>query len=252
MRRRQRVWRDDIDGLSFDDQQRRIYAVLKSIIDPDREHLDPSFEGFKNQADVPKEALEVAPREIYFERFERLHSVLLELSPNEGVEDLDAIRTAIKNLSMLETSKRGSNKPRHPLVIVDGQMLPKALPARTPTKAAAILCDYLEELRTSNVEQLEWLVELWRDHAQRKVATVRLSEEQLLRWNELPVTDSVKPIVESNEPPRTRAKPKGEEHLEHYGRLTVFDEDGSQLTRASSGVRWVMTWIAVTYVRPGG
>lgn len=251
MRRRQRQWRDDIVGLSFDDQQHHIYTVLKQIIDPDREQLDPNFEGFRNPADVAEEALKVSPREIYFERFERLHSVLLEQSPNEGVEDLDAIRTAIQNLSMLETSKRGSNKPRHPLITVDGQLLPKALPARTPTKAAAIFCDYLEELRINNVEQLEWLVDLWRDNAQRKVATVRLSEEQLSLWNALPVTESVKPIVDSNKPTGKRAKPKGEERREHYGRLTVFDEDGSQLTRASSGVRWVMTWLCATTISAG-
>lgn len=112
-------------------------------------------------ADVTAEAPEVAPRKIYFERVGRLHTVLPDLSPNEGVENLDAIRTSLKQMCEMKTSRRGSNKSSHPLVIVDEQIIPKALPARTPTKAAATLCDYLEEPSSSDADKLEWLVELW-------------------------------------------------------------------------------------------
>lgn len=248
MRRRQQEWRQCTDELSQSDRNAHIFAALKGTVDADVEQLDKEFDGFRQVKDISEEVLEEASCEIYFERFERLHSVLLGQDPNEGNEDLDAVGVGLKELSKTPTAKRGSDVARHPLVTIDGVLLPKPLPARSPTVAAAIFCDYLEQLRIADGPQLQWLIEIWRSNAQAKVVRVRLTCEQTELWESLPETESVKPYVESVAPERVNKNKKGKAHLEHYGRFHVLDERNKSLSRASGSVRWVMTWLCVTRV----
>ncbi len=245
MRRRQRVWRENTADFETKDQQAHIHNVLKELVDSDTETLDHGFSGFKVQKAAAGELLEGASREIYFERFEHLQALLTGHVPNETGENLEQIREELIALSKLKTAKKGSDVPRHSLVECDGVLVPKPLPARSPTVAAALFCDYLEALRQANPEQLSWLLTTWKMQAQSKLARVRLDEEQLELWAALPETDFVKPYLENQMPPRKKVASNSEAFIEHYGRFSIIGDTGQTITRCSGAIRWVMTWLMV-------
>lgn len=246
MRRRQREWRAKVADLEPQAQQAYIHTVLKGLVDPDEESLDIEFSGFKAHKSVADESLEEASRKIYFERFERLQAVLAGHAPNETDEDLTQIRDSLKALSKIKTSKKGSQTPRHPLIEHEGVLVPKPLPARSPTTAAALFCDYLEELRVKARGQFDWLLTRWKNQAQSKLARVRLSEIELAMWLSLPETDTVKPQLEAYVPERKKQTKNAEPFKEHYGRFLIMDGSDQPLVRSSGAVRWAMTWVLVT------
>lgn len=124
--------------------------------------------------------------------------------------------------------------------------MPKPLPARSPTTAAALFCDYLEELRVKALGQFDWLLTRWKTQAQSKLARVRLSEDELAMWRSLPETDTVKPQLEAHVPERKKQTKNAEPFKEHYGRFVIMDGSDQPLVRSSGAVRWAMTWVLVT------
>jgi integrase len=246
MRRRQREWRDKMADLETKDQQAHIHHVLKGLVDPDAETLDSGFSGFKSQKAAANELLEDVSREIYFERFELLQAILVGDAPNETSEDIDQISANLQALDGLKTAKRGSQTKRHQLVELDGALIPKPLPARSPTTAAALLCDYLDVLRQTHPKQFSWLTEQWRHRAQSKLARVRLDVDDLKQWSALPSTECVKPKLQTHTSPRKKqSEPRF--HQEHYGRLEIYNEQDSVFGRSSSAFRWVMTWVCIVF-----
>ena len=149
--------------------------------------------------------------------------------------------------SRTQTGKEGSTVPRHLLNVLNGSTLvPLALAAGSATTAAAVLCSWLEALRREREEDFLWLLEKWMFASERERGRMRLvGQSEVERAGSLADGMHVKVIVEPARLAR-RDQTRGSKRVLRM-RIKCLDARGKPITRDTTAVRWVMTYVAARW-----
>ncbi len=181
------------------------------------------------------------PQAISYERLARMEKVLRGEAPNDIGLDVSQIEAALARIYEIPTGKRGSDKKRHPYDKVGGRRLPQRLAAKSPTRSAAGLCAWIEQLRTDDRDLFDWLLDRWLYASEKEFGRIRLDADDGACWQQLPATPAVTPLVESKvfkrEPGSNRA-----DRVQQWGRIRCGNAVDGFIRRDVLAVRWVMTW----------
>lgn len=249
MRRRINGWRTEVDGM----ESAAAEAFVHQNVLAEAETLCPGVVlveerarpvGSPGQSDHDGDPEQCAydPQAISYERLARVETILRGEAPNDIGLDVAQVWKALAAIYEIQTGKRGSDRKRHPVyALVDGRRLPRRLPAKSPTRAAAGLCTWLEHLRARDRELFDWLVDRWLHLSEREFGRMRLDADDRARWQQLLDTFAVTPLPASKEfkrkPDSNRA-----DRVQQWWRIRHRNPDGGFNHRDVSAFRWVMTW----------
>ena len=178
---------------------------------------------------------------ISYVRFAQMEAVLRGEAPNDTGLDMPRIESALARIYEIPTGKRGSNAKRHPCDSVGGRRLPHRLAAKSPTQSAAILCTWIDRLRTSDPDLLEWLMDRWLYASEKEFGRIRLDDRERVRWQQLPSTPTVTPVMEHKVFKRERDSRRAD-RAQLWGRIRCGNPTDGFIRRDVLAVRWVMTW----------
>ena len=246
MRRRAQMWREAIEGMG----SAAANAFVHQRLLDEAEALCPGVVHAEEQARTaapmsdqePPETPIYDPQAISYQRLAQVEEIMRGEAPNDIGLDVGQVWTALAAIYEIQTGKRGSCKKRHPVyAVLDGRRLPHRLPARSPTRAAAGLCLWLERLRTDHRELFHWLVDRWLHTSENEFGRMRLDAEDRARWEQLVDTFSVAPLPESKQfkrkPDSNRA-----DRVQQWWRIRHRNPEGGFNHRDVSAMRWVLTW----------
>lgn len=256
MQRRIKSWRSlakspnatEISTTIFEQLREHAETIIPDVVSVEETErtIDPPDEpGTEDIFVDPPETTGVGQSAISFERIEMLEQVLWGEAPDNKTVDLEQIKESLGKVAEIPTGKIGSTAKRHPMDIFEGDYLPERLPARSPTQAAALLCDWLDALRLESPEDFEWLLQKWVHASEKEFGRIRLDDKEIERWKGLLLHERVHPVVE----PKTfksRADKRNPITV-NYGRIRCLGSEGQPIRRDVSAVRWVMTWVCGLY-----
>jgi hypothetical protein len=123
----------------------------------------------------------------------------------------------------------------------DGRRMPHRLAAKSPTQSAATLCHWIEQLRTRDPDLLEWLLNRWLYASEKEFGRIRIGASEQVRWQQLPATPDVTPVMERKVFKRERDSRRAD-WAQVWGRIRCGNPADGFIRRDVRAVRWVMTW----------
>lgn len=256
MQRRINTWRkanqslgeSEVAALVFEQLRLEAESLNQGVVSKEENrHIVPQPIGPEVEADDPPETVDVDSRAISFERFELLEQILRDEAPDDGIYDLRKIKAALRKIAEIPTGKLGSKVKRHPMELFEGDYLPQRLPAKSPTQSAALVCDWLDVLRTKHPEELTWVMQKWLHASEKEFGRIRLSQEEIERWCALPAQEQLRAVIEQKKFSNSKTQIKRNPITVNFGRIRCLMTDGQPMRRDVSGVRWAMTWTCALY-----
>lgn len=255
MQRRISAWREETQNLDRTEAFAHVFNALEDhaerlcphVVSNDTTHLgiDPPVEPTKNDGQEPPV---IHPPQITFEKLAALEQVLRGDAPDDGVFDLKKIKVALKAFQEIPTGKRGGKTKRHKLEMVDDIPMPTRLPADSPTRAGAIVCEWLDRLLRFDPEEFKWVLQKWLYHSEREFGRMAMDDIDVQHFVALPVCNGVKLLEEKKTFPGSSSGRK--DRVQKFGRIRCTNQDGKPIRRDASAVRWALTWTAALYYKP--
>ncbi len=186
---------------------------------------------------------------IHFDRMELVDRSLRDgylLIPDGEVA---IYRAGLEQLANIRSGKKGSVMPRHMLYVLDGNTrVPPSLAAGSATAAAAMLCRWLEALRTGRVKDFRWLIEKWTPASEREHGRMLLADDAEVEQARL-LGDSAHIQIQISYAKVAQREQEGETKSAPRMRIKCIDAYGKPITRDTLAVRWVMTYVAARWGR---
>ena len=257
MQRRIRAWRDASHGM---DSAAAEGFIQREVLN-EAETLCPGVVNVEEQAractavDPPDEARapEIPVHDadaISYGRLARMEEILRDEAPNDAGLDIPKIEHALARIYAIPTGKHGSSKRRHPHEEVGDRCLPQRLAAKSPTQAAAALCTWVQQLRVSDRDLLDWLLQRWLYASEQEFGRIRLDAGDDDRWRRLPATSVVTPVLEEKVFKRQPGSGRAD-RTQRWGRIRCGNPTDGYIRRDVLAVRWVLTWSCVLLTKSG-
>ena len=248
MQRRSQAWREETTNMDAATAAAFLHQHLRAEAEtlcPDAVHVE---EQMREDAPAGPLAGQSSPEPpaydrsaIRYERLAQIEAVLRGEAPNDTGLDRPQIEIALARIYEIPTGKRGSSAKRHPCDRVDGRRIPHRLAAKSPTQSAAALCHWIEHLRTRDPELLEWLLDRWLHASEKEFGRIRLDDHDRARWQQLPASADVTPVMEQKVFKRARDSQRAD-RAQRWGRIRCGNPTDGFIRRDVRAVRWVMTW----------
>lgn len=185
----------------------------------------------------------------HFDRLERVDRSLRDGHLLVPEEEVIVYRKGLEWLASLRSGKNGATVSRHVLEVVEDQTsVPPALAAGSATVAAAGLCTWLEVLRIEREEDFFWLLEKWIYASERERGRMLLAgDAEVERAKRMEGAVHVRmdvtyaKIAKRDQEGGTKAVPRM--------RIKCLDARAKAITRDTTAVRWVMTYVAAKWGR---
>jgi integrase len=187
--------------------------------------------------------------EITFDKLE-----LVDRSLRDGGAWLDPANIAVyqrglARLASVLTGRRGSSLSRHVLTEErEGVWLPRVVSAGIATRAAVVLCKWLESLRVHRPEDFQWLLIKWVGASARERGRGRVdTAAEVERARGLGDARLVEVRIER----AFVSKKRMSQGVKRVPRLRIKCLDGSRkpMMRATIATRWVMSYVAARWHR---
>ncbi|MEQ8799161.1 MAG: hypothetical protein RJQ08_14730 [Salinisphaeraceae bacterium] len=211
-----------------------------AVIDRDDRPVEPGVR-------VDERALESchASAGIHFDAIEAIDRSLRTGEVAAPSNDLAKARAGLRRLAALPTGKRGSNVQRHPMESIGEQPMPAALAAGTATRAAVVLCEWLENMHAKHPDDFQWVLHKWRFDSESERGRMRLNgKAEVCRAEALATTDMV--VIEVQTAPQPKKRAKATDGVPRM-RIRCRDDDGRPLRRDTGAVRWVLSYISALW-----
>jgi hypothetical protein len=167
-----------------------------------------------------------------FENIEKYILFTIGVEPDNIEKWVDGL----KNLAKIESGKKGSDKPRHPLPLSGKDCnLPKPLNVRIAHQHALKLLSWLSQLQYNKSDDFQWLINKWLHHSEAEKGFMRLDSEEKQK-----VENLSKEAIDYEVSMPVSKKGKSD-----YFRIRILGEDSNRTNREAGAVRWVMSWMAV-------
>lgn len=240
-----RALRDDLETLSqLQRDQRSDEWVGQDLVFRDETPL--RFDGVE-QEDAENQS-KVQSLFSYFENVDRY------LSTGEGnaPEEIDTLKASLKALGDIPSGKKGSTLPRHPMPRkgVDGTPLPEMPLPGVAVGNATILLAWLQRIKTEQPADYRWLISKWLYASDVLEGSMRLDgPDEIERIQAMNVDTGI--LLEIWESPVAKGRKKsGTPQCRFRIRFMASGANASAtgarlVGRASSAVRWALTWMAI-------
>lgn len=154
----------------------------------------------------------------------------------------DCARIGFALLEKIPSGKRNSRMPRHPLVKGPAdQWVPERLPAKSATRIAVDLGDWLEALRKGRPEHLDWLLDRWTYGSHRNRGEMHLKDDlDLAIARALRTKDGIDLQIEHARISKARQK-SGKQGA---WQLRIRCKGKGPSDHDTAAVRWTLSWLA--------
>lgn len=187
-------------------------------------------------------------------RFDLIERIDRYLWTGEGIapEGIDVFRNSLQTIAAIPSGKKGSKLPRHPMprIGIDGTSLPEMPLPGVAVRNATILLGWLQRLEVEHLADYRWLIHKWLHASDVQEGAMRLDDlEEVSRVEGIYVDPGIS--MEIWESPVAKGRKKSCAPLFRFRIRFPISGDGAgeagprQSGRASSAVRWALTWSSV-------